>query len=77
LGTIDRPRQIAFVTLADRVLYDFRTNKARVASGGWLRLDNMSAADRNRVNELIHYWERIKLARVTDHRATSRPKGEG
>ena len=67
LGTIDRPRQIAFVTLADRVLYDFRVNKGRVGDGSWGRLEAMSAPDRDRVVKLIYHWERIKLGRVKTH----------
>jgi hypothetical protein len=76
LGTIDRPRQIAFATLADRVLYDFRSTKGRVAGGAWLPIDRLSPPDRARVVNLIRYWERVKLARVKKLRPNESSKGE-
>ncbi len=64
LGNIDRPRQIALVTLTDRLLFDFRTGKARVGNGVWLRPEHMAGVDRERVIHLVHTWERMKLARA-------------
>ena len=64
LGNIDRPRQIARVSAAKRVVYDFRTRKARTDADGWAKLEQLAAEDRARVVELIHDWERMKLARV-------------
>jgi hypothetical protein len=76
LGTIDRPRQIAFATLTDRVVFDFRTNKGRIAGGSWVRINNLPAPDRDRVVELIRYWERMKLARTERLRPDKHSEGD-
>jgi hypothetical protein len=76
LGTVDRPRQIAFATLAERVIYDFRTNRVRIAEHGWVRIGNLTEIERRRVIELIRYWERIKLARVKRPQPAKQSRGE-
>jgi hypothetical protein len=62
LGTIDRPRQIAFVTrAARRVVVDLRQGRARVGEGAWTALSRLRGAERTEVEQLVHYWERLRL----------------
>ena len=63
LGTVNRPRQIGFRDRAGRTLYDFRSQRVQLHDGPWLRASELSASDRVTFLRLIHYWERMMLAR--------------
>jgi hypothetical protein len=68
LGTIDRPRQIAFTSAGGRVIWDFRRYRARIGDGAWQRERDLSPADVEAVHALVHYWERLRLAQHERHR---------
>lgn len=63
LGSLNRPRQIAFLKNDGRTLYDFRTGRAKLRGGEWLRPVDLPAPDREEFLRLIHEWERMMLAR--------------
>lgn len=65
LGSIDRPRQIAFTDGESRVWWDFRARRGRVAGGPWLPERDLSTADRERVLAVVHFWERLRLDALT------------
>lgn len=65
LGTVNRPRQIAFRTGVGGIAYDFRSRKVQVRSGAWLPLSDVSGEERERFHDLVHYWERMMLARAS------------
>lgn len=62
LGTLERPRQIAFTWTGRRVTWDFRRYRARVDDGAWVRERELTASDRESVQALVHHWERLRLA---------------
>lgn len=62
LGTLDRPRQIAFTGTDGRVTWDFRRYRARFDDGAWVRDAELASNDREMVHALVHYWERLRLA---------------
>jgi glucan phosphoethanolaminetransferase (alkaline phosphatase superfamily) len=66
LGTIDEPAQIGLTNLTRRVLYDFRSRRARVGEAPWRRPEELSGADVPEFTKLIRLWERMMLAR-RDH----------
>ena len=70
LGNLNRPRQIAFTSGASRLVYDFRTRLARLDNGAWQRPGALSGDASRRFDELIHFWERMALARGKTRRAT-------
>jgi len=63
LGNLSRPREIGFVSPAGRVVYDFRTRRARVGESPWAAPASLAERESRQVIELIRYWERIQLAR--------------
>jgi hypothetical protein len=63
LGTLDRPRQIAFLRATGRTTYDFRNNRLQVGDGPWQDPGAASGAVRDEFQRLVHEWERIALAR--------------
>lgn len=63
LGLIDVPSQIGFQLPDGRLVYDFRQNQVRVADGPWLNAGSIDAATSKMYLELVHYWERLVLAR--------------
>ena len=63
LGTIDRPRQIAFLTARGRTIYDFRSRQFQAASGAWRQPQELTGTDRDAFLSLVHRWERMVLAR--------------
>jgi arylsulfatase A-like enzyme len=63
LGTIDRPREIAFLTAAGRTIYDFRTRRVSIGSGGWRRPEELAPAEHRQFKALVQFWERLRLAR--------------
>jgi hypothetical protein len=65
LGNFNRPRQIAFQTESSRVIYDFRTRLVGVGSGAWQRPEVLPKDTLGAFRQLIHFWERMVLARGT------------
>jgi hypothetical protein len=65
LGTLDRPRQIAFLGDAGRTIYDFRNGRVQIGKGPWRRTGDLSGTDRDAFLRLIQTWERMVLARRT------------
>jgi glucan phosphoethanolaminetransferase (alkaline phosphatase superfamily) len=63
LGTIDDPAQIGLRTLTRRVLYDFRSRRARIGDAPWRRPEELSEADTSELRRLVRFWERMMLAR--------------
>jgi hypothetical protein len=64
LGTIDRPRQIAFVSAEGRIIYDFRTRQVALADGAWQRPERLEGDGRASFERLVQFWERMMLARA-------------
>ena len=81
LGSIDRPRQIAFVGAPEsggaaagagaRIIYDFRNGRALAADGTWRAPDRLDPPDRARFLQLIRYWEQMMLARAAARKPAS------
>ena len=63
LGNVNRPRQIGFRDSTGRTLYDFRSQRLQIHGGPWLRSDELSGPARDGFLRLLHYWERMMLAR--------------
>jgi hypothetical protein len=63
LGIISGPAQIGFRSMDGRIVYDFRSGRARVASGPWLRPAELSTPDSRRFHSLVQTWERMMWAR--------------
>ena len=63
LGAIDHPAQIGLAELSGRVLYDFRSERARIGAGQWLRPRELPDLDALRFAHLIQLWEQMMLAR--------------
>ena len=72
LGNLNRPRQIAFETGTSTIAYDFRTQLARVDHDQWRPVDALSAEASARLRALVHYWERMVLARGRNARRAVR-----
>ncbi len=64
LGTIQRPRQIGFVTARGRTIYDLANHRAQVRDGEWRNPAAMTGQDDRELRELVHYWERLLAARA-------------
>jgi hypothetical protein len=63
LGLIERPSQIAWTGLAGSIVYDFREGTVRVGADRWRRPEEIDAAQRSELVDLIRTWERMMLAR--------------
>ncbi len=63
LGNLNRPRQVAFETGAFKTVYDFRTQLARVGQDQWRPVESLGKEASDSLLGLIHYWERMVLAR--------------
>lgn len=76
LGTIDRPRQIAFTTRAGRTIYDFRDGRFVTAAseGRWRRTEELNDHDRRQFLELLWTWERLALRRASGWTRVPFPK---
>jgi hypothetical protein len=62
LGSLQRPRQIAFTTPAGRTVYDFRTGRAKLPSRAeWVTPRDLPEAERATWIELVRFWERLLL----------------
>jgi hypothetical protein len=63
IGTFEKPTQIGFVTLKERVSVHMVNLQARFGSGPWRDLSALSPGDRHRCQETIYFWERAKIER--------------
>lgn len=63
LGTVQRPRQIGFLTAGGRVIYDFHENRFRVRDQ-WRHPGELEGDDRRLFLDLVHGWERMAAARA-------------
>ena len=59
LGTLARPRQIAFLGATGRTIYDFRDHRIQFGEGDWLEPDTLDEAARTEFERLVHFWERL------------------
>ena len=64
LGTVDRPRQIAFFRDNARIIYDFRTDRVQVDGGDWRPPEALESTKREEFQQLVWHWERMRLARA-------------
>jgi arylsulfatase A-like enzyme len=65
LGTVNRPRQIALRGSVASTVFDFRTRQLQIRGGGWRRPEALRGQERSEFLRLVHFWERIMLARHT------------
>ena len=70
LGTLERPRQVAFLRRQGRIIYDFRTDRVQRDGGAWQPPDSLSPPARAEFEELIWHWEQMRLAQAR-HRDAS------
>ncbi len=66
LGTLNRPRQIAFTGAARQVIYDLRDDRVRVNEGPWTDIAALDETTRAEWLSLVRHWERLRLAGVPD-----------
>jgi hypothetical protein len=64
LGNIHRPRQIAFTSLSGTLVYDFRDDQVRLPDGSRARPEALSGHAADHFRRLVHFWERMMLARA-------------
>jgi hypothetical protein len=64
LGTLNRPRQIAFTGMSTRLTYDVRARRVQVNDGPWTEVEALDEANRAQWLALVHHWERLRLAGV-------------
>ena len=70
LGQISHPRQIAFLDAADRILYDFHRERAKMsASHAWQIPEDMEPSDHELFLDLVHFWEWGLWSAFKNHRA--------
>jgi len=62
LGTLERPRQIAFMGARGQRIYDFREERARIGHSTWKALADLTADESAAIVELVRFWERLRLA---------------
>lgn len=64
LGLMHRPPQIALVSPAGRVTYDFRQHLVRRDDGPWRAPETLDADGREAWLRVVHRWERLRLAQA-------------
>jgi arylsulfatase A-like enzyme len=64
LGHVDRPRQIAFLSGAGRMIYDFRDERVLLPDGTTASPASLSGEPAAQFLRLVHFWERMMLART-------------
>ncbi|HUE88990.1 MAG TPA: sulfatase-like hydrolase/transferase [Vicinamibacterales bacterium] len=64
LGDLSRPRQIAFLLKAGRLIYDFRTARVQVPGDQWRLPSELSGVSRDMFLRLVWQWEAMSLARL-------------
>jgi hypothetical protein len=70
LGDLARPKQVAFLGSRGRFIYDFRSGRVRSGQGDWLPAAQLPKAEREAFLSLVHFWERIQMARKAAWRRT-------
>lgn len=68
LGSIHRPRQIALADGSGRTIYDFRTRRVTLPDGARMRAEAVQGATAEPVLRLVHFWERMMLAKASGNR---------
>lgn len=63
LGTINRPRQIAFLRRDGRTVYDFRSQRVQIRGGAWTAPEDLDGPDRAEFLALVRAWEGMIQAR--------------
>ena len=63
LGTLDRPRQISFISGEGRILYDLRSEKVCLPSGECLSPRRLNETQTRQFKELVWTWESMALSR--------------
>jgi hypothetical protein len=63
LGIIDRAGAIGLAGSGGRLVHDVRAGRTQVDGGPWLAEEELSASTRREVQDLIHAWERMVIAR--------------
>lgn len=71
LGTLSRPRQIAFTRASGRLIYDIRDGRVQVDGGPWVAVAALDEITRERWLALVHHWERLRLAGVAGEEEAS------
>jgi hypothetical protein len=69
LGSVDRPRQIAFTRAAGRLVYDFRNRRVLLPDGTSATPASLSGEAAAQFLRLVHFWERMMLARAAGNGA--------
>ncbi len=64
LGSLARPRQIAFRTKRTQVIYDFRDGILTVDGTTWQAPRQLTGSDLEAFLHLIRFWERVRLAQT-------------
>jgi hypothetical protein len=64
LGTLNRPRQIAFTGASGRLIYDVREDRVQVNGGAWVDVAALDPAVRAEWLALVRHWERLRLTGV-------------
>lgn len=63
LGRFEAPAQIALARRTGRTIFDFRTGRVKLQdSTVWQRPDTLSASETRLFLEVVHRWERMRLA---------------
>jgi arylsulfatase A-like enzyme len=70
LGNIHRPRQIALASGDGRLIYDFRSRLVHMPGGAVHRASGLDGDAPVPFLQLVHYWERMMLARAAGGAAT-------
>jgi hypothetical protein len=65
LGTIQRPRQLGFASARGRLVYDFRDRRVLYEDGTSRHPDDLSPEAAAPWLRLVHFWERMMLARAS------------
>jgi hypothetical protein len=72
LGKLDRPRQIGFASGTSRTIYDFRSRRVQIDGASWRRAEDLQPDAIPRLQQLVHTWERMMLARAAAGRTPDR-----
>ena len=64
VGTIERPRQIAWLRDGGRIIYDFRVQRVQRDGGAWQQPGALEPVARAEFDRLVWHWERMRIARA-------------
>jgi hypothetical protein len=71
LGTLNRPRQIAFTGPSGRLVYDVREQVVQFDGGAWTAVVALDDTRRSQWLALVRHWERLRLAGVPTEEGAS------